>query len=80
MNEIRRGKLDRLYVSSRLGNAIYHMDGVDAEAIRNLFVQLFDRVEALEKRLEEKSESEADRWSPRGSGKKLYANDEEGRD
>jgi len=51
MNEIRRGKLDRLYVSSRLGNAIYHMDGVDAEAIRNLFVQLFDRVEALEKRL-----------------------------
>ena len=51
MEEIGKVWLDRQYVSNRMSNLVYSMDGANVDAIRNLFVQLFDRVEALEKRL-----------------------------
>jgi hypothetical protein len=52
MEEIGSFWLDRNYVYSRMRSLCFHIDGgADAESVRNLFVQLFDRVEALEKRL-----------------------------
>lgn len=52
MEEIGSVWLDRNYVYSRMSNlCCYISGGADSESVRNLFVQLFDRVEALEKRL-----------------------------
>lgn len=62
MEEIGSTWLDRSYVYSRMTNLCFHMDGgADAESVRNLFVQLFDRVEALEKRLPQATTNEGEK-------------------
>lgn len=51
MEKINNIKLDRFYVRTRL-DCLYGGDSmVDLDDIENLFVQLFDRVEAIEKHL-----------------------------
>lgn len=51
MEKIDHIKLDRFYVRTRLACLIGGDSRVNLDRIENLFVQLFDRVEALEKQL-----------------------------